>query len=114
MLVFAALVIAAAVVLIGVVVQKLATWDWVAPADLTAAALAGTMQVVLVVKQAAQVKRIAWHRKGDYISTVAPTASTAHVIIHQVACRTRAQSPSHSRRVNQLSVFITLCVCSVV
>ncbi len=42
------------------------------------------MQAVLSVKQNAQVKRIAWHRKGDYVSTVSPTASTAHVIIHQV------------------------------
>lgn len=40
----------------------------------------------------AHVRRLAWHRKGDYIASVAPQSQTGPVIIHQVSRRV-SQNP---------------------
>eukprot|EP01138_Halocafeteria_seosinensis_P013248 gb/GECG01013530.1/.p1 GENE.gb/GECG01013530.1/~~gb/GECG01013530.1/.p1 ORF type:complete len:902 (+),score=145.49 gb/GECG01013530.1/:1-2706(+) len=40
----------------------------------------------------AHVRRLAWHRKGDYIASVAPQAQSGPIIIHQVSRRV-SQNP---------------------
>ena len=64
--------------------QKLASWEFVAAEDLSPAALLGKAVVAITITLQAQIKRVKWHRKGDYIATVCPAASNAHVLIHQV------------------------------
>ncbi|RLN68086.1 hypothetical protein BBJ29_002612 [Phytophthora kernoviae] len=48
----------------------------------------------VVLHHTTDVKDIAWHHKGDYLSTVAPGAGAGAVLIHQLSKR-KTQNPFH-------------------
>ncbi|KAG7400594.1 Ribosome biogenesis protein 1 [Phytophthora boehmeriae] len=48
----------------------------------------------VVLHHTTDVKDVAWHHKGDYLSTVAPGAGAGAVLIHQVSKR-KTQNPFH-------------------
>lgn len=54
------------------------------PGAPSAAATAG---VLVKIEHANQVKRVAWHGRGDYLAAVSPGAASGAVMIHQVSRR---------------------------
>ncbi len=53
-------------------------------------AAAGADAPLVSVRHSNQVKRLAWHARGDYVVTVSPGAPVGSVIIHQVSKRASA------------------------
>lgn len=53
--------------------------------------------VKIVIQHKFQVKQVAWHYKGDYISTVCPSGQSACVMIHQLS-KKKSQQPFHKNK----------------
>ena len=58
----------------------------------TAAALEGNTGAMVEIHHPGPIKRIHWHRKGMYLATVGPSATSRSVCIHHVA-RRKSQFP---------------------
>jgi len=42
---------------------------------------------VFAIRHSAPVRRLAWHRKGDYLAVTTPEAPTGQVLVHQLSAR---------------------------
>lgn len=61
--------------------------------------------VYLSVAHQAQLRRVTWHVKGDYVATVAPKAASGVVLIHQLSKRTTLKPFTKNRGNVQLVQF---------
>lgn len=71
----------------------------------SAAAFVEKFVVAVNVRHTTMVKRLAWHRKGDYIAAVSPGAQYASIVIHQVSKRVTQLPFRKTKRLVQGAAF---------